>query len=423
MSMTRFASFPRFHRDIWMLGAAGALLTGSYLGMAQLLRVIYVLRLGRGPEFVGTLFATGSLSFMLASLPGAALGRRFGSRRMLLVGGTITVVGMATFLLTEFVPGVWRWFWPLGAEVIASAGWSILVVNMVTSLLAVTVAENRKSAYALREALAGGGMFLGALLGGMLPTIFAGLLGTTTDDTAPYRYGLAVAALLGLAGLVPLVFIRPTPSAPLAPAGGTTWSSLFPLAPLLTCGFLYNAGAASCKAFAYAYMDREFLLPTFAVGAISSVGMALAVLGALSSPGLARQRGSGFPMMVASAGLAGSLLAMALIRHWAAAGLGTISMFVLSSLFVPAYQVLQMEMADPEWRWLVAGAGNMGMSLGFGTMSVAGGYIAATAGYPRVFLLGALFALSSAAAMWSILRRRRVRAAKQSPQRVARRRL
>ena len=56
----------------------------------------------------------------------------------------------------------------------------------------------------------------------------------------------------------------------------------------------------------------------------------------------------------------------------------------------------------------------MAMSLGFGTISLSGGYIVAAAGYRRVFLLGMVFAVASAAVMWSTLRRYKEHAAQQA---------
>jgi len=382
--------------------------------MMQLLKVMYVLRLGFGPEAVGVLFAAGSLSFSFSSLPGAALGGRWGPRSILLVGGAINVVGMATILATEAVPGAWRAMWPALVQVISSCGWSFLMVNMTTMMVAVTTSENRKGAYALREACGGLGMFLGTLVGGMLPAAFAGPLGLALDHPAPYRYGLMVAVLLALLGIIPLLFLRPVSPAPrVKRQGQPNLAPLWVVAPLLVAGFLNNGAVASSKAFVYAYMDQDFAIPTALVGIISSVGMGLGVLSALSSSRLARGRSSGHVMVIASVALAGGLLVMGTIAHPAAAALGNVAQFILSALFVPAYQVLQMETAAPEWRWLVAGACNMAMSLGFGAISLSGGYIVAAMGYRRVFLLGALFALASATLMWSLLRRAKERAAQQ----------
>jgi len=407
----------RFSRDVWLLGLAVALLTGGNLGMMQLLKVMYVLRLGFGPESIGALFAAGALSFSISSLPGAALGGRWGPRRALFLGGAINVFGLAMFPFTESVPMAWRSVWPVLVQLVSSCGWSLLMVNVVTLMCAVTSTENRKGAYALKEACGGLGMFLGTLIGGMLPAIFARPLGLTLDHPAPYRYGLVVAVILALLGIIPLLFVRSAPPAPRIgrqARGRLDMAPLLALAPLIVAGFMNNGAVASCKAFAYAYMDREFLIPTSVVGVISSVGMGLGVFGALSSSRLARGRGSGHVMIIASAALAGALLMMGAIAHPAMAALGTIAQFLLSALFVPAYQVLQMETAEPEWRWLVAGACNMGMSLGFGTISLGGGYIVAAAGYRRVFLVGLLFAVASAVVMWNFVRRHGERAAQQA---------
>lgn len=408
MMRIRLAAFPGIKGGVRALSTAEALLTAGYLGVAQLLRVMFVLRLGYGPEFVGALFAASALSFMLFTVPTAALGRRLGPRRMLLLGSIIATVGMAVFLLTGYASGAWGWILPLGSEVIAAAGFSAMRVNMVTAVLAVTTAETRNGAYALKQALTGLGRLLGTLVGGMLPAAFAGLLGTTTEYPGPYRCGLVAAVVLGLVSLVPLASAPPMPNEARELTARKTRSSLRPLVPLLACGVLFNAGYASCQAFVYAYMDRELLLPTSAVGVISALGLALAIPGALSCSGLARKRGGGFPMALSAAGLAVNLGMMALIRQWWAAGLGTVAMSVSFNIYMPAFQMLQMEVADPEWRWLAAGAGLMSMSLGFGLMSLAGGHIVAAWGYRTVFVLGALLALSSAVVLAVILHHRRV---------------
>ncbi|MBM3188295.1 MAG: MFS transporter, partial [Chloroflexi bacterium] len=85
---------PRHSRDVWLIAAASGLCSSAFLGMMQLLKVLYVLRLGCGPELVGTLFAAGALSFSLSSLPGGALGARFGPRRMMIVASLALAVGL-----------------------------------------------------------------------------------------------------------------------------------------------------------------------------------------------------------------------------------------------------------------------------------------------------------------------------------------
>jgi predicted MFS family arabinose efflux permease len=168
---------------------------------------------------------------------------------------------------------------------------------------------------------------------------------------------------------------------------------------LLISGFLNQGAVASCRAFTYAYMDTAFGLPTSVIGLISAIGMGAAVVAALNSSRLARRYGSGRAMALASAALALDLLLMALIPHWIAAAAGTIAVLALFSLWMPAYQTLQMEFAAPGQRATVSGAGFMALGLGFGITSLIGGRLAATAGYSALFWLGVALALSSAGLM------------------------
>ena len=239
----------------------------------------------------------------------------------------------------------------------------------------------------------------GMLLAGVLPALFALLLGTTTATAAPYRFGLLVSVVLGFGGLLllsrtgSLQYERPTTTA--ASARAPWW----PIVLLLISGFLNQGAVASCRAFTYAYMDTAFGLPTSVIGLISAIGMGAAVVAALNSSRLARRYGSGRAMALASAALALDLLLMALIPHWIAAAAGTIAVLALFSLWMPAYQTLQMEFAAPGQRAMVSGAGFMALGLGFGVTSLIGGRLAATTGYPALFLLGVVLALSSAGVM------------------------
>ena len=407
MTLNRLARAHAFSRDVWLLSLATGLLAGAHLGMMQLLKVLYVLRLGYGPEFVGTLFAAGALSFSLCSVPGGILGGRFGPRRVMLAGAATTVVGMAILPLVEVAPLALRPLWPALVQVIASAGWAVMIVNQVAALMVFATAENRKGAYALKEALAGLGTFLGTLTAGMLPAAFAGPLGLALEGPAPYRYALCVSAAVGATALVPLMLLAEVPGVPRSPARASAATALLPLAVLMACAVLNHGAVASCRAFAYAYMDTTLRLPTWLIGAITSVGMFLAIPGALASPRLARRGGSGHAMLAASFGLVLSLLLMASLEHWAAAGVGVMGVYVVSAVWIPAYQVVQMEMVAPERRSVVAGAASMATSLGFGAMSLAGGYVAAAFGYQRVFLVGVAWAGLGGLLMGGLLAGRR----------------
>jgi len=397
---------PAVNREVWLLSLATGLINAGYLSMMGLLKTIFVLRLGYGADFVGTLMAAGSLSFALSSLLGGILAGRFGARRVMIAGTAIIAAGMAFLPLTEFVPRSLQPFWPPLVQVVTSAGWAWVAVTLVPALMAFSEPESRKRAYGLKEAGAGLGMFSGAIVGGLLPAFFAGALQLSLDTAAPYRHALIVAVLVAAAALIPVLRLADVPC--LAQAGvplRASAASLRPFAPLILAALLNHAAVATVRVFYPAYLDRVFTLPTSLIGLIASIGTLLAVVGSLAGPRLIGPRGSGFGMVIASVGLTVSLLLMGLFDNRVAAGLGTIGTLALMGLWTLAYQVLQMEMAEPAQRSLVAGVGWMGMSSGFTLMSFGGGQIVAAYGYRPMYLLGAALSAASATMMWRMTRR------------------
>lgn len=393
--MRRLYDTYRYNRNVWLLCIASALGSGAFLGVRQLLQSLYALRLGFGPEFVGTMYAAGALAFSASSLCGGALGTRLGPKRTMLLGVAVNVGGMALLPLTGSVPESWRFPWLIASQIISSAGWSFYVVNTPAVMAAHTEMANRRGAFALQEACAGLGMLVGAFVGGLLPASIARLTGAHTDMAAPYGTALWTSVLVGLLTAVPL--LRTT--AVQVEAGPRKERMPFrvewPLVLLVMCAFANNASHAAGKAFAAVYMDTIHRLPTAQIGTITSVGMLASIVAALSSSRLARRRSSQEVMRLGALGIAGSLLIMALVPHWLGTAAGLVGLYGLLGMWRPAFSAIQMDMAAPQWRSLVSGACAMGMSLGFGTLSIGGGYIATGLGYPWVFALGATMATLS----------------------------
>jgi predicted MFS family arabinose efflux permease len=172
----------------------------------------------------------------------------------------------------------------------------------------------------------------------------------------------------------------------------------------MAAAFLSHSALASGKAFSSAYMDQNLGLATATIGLVSSMGLLLATFGALATTRLAERRSAGGVMLLASLGLGCSMLLMASGKQWAAF-LGVVGLDALPSIWLPAYQTLQMEITPEAGRVLVAGLCSMAMSLGFGLTSLGGGYVVSAFGYGKLFFLGACAAAASATLMTLLLRR------------------
>lgn len=389
------------------------LLTGvtavSFMGVHQLLRSLYVLRLGYGPAYVGAFLSSGALTFMVMGIPNGALGQRFGTRRVMLAGGWIWALGMALLPMSEFLRPPLRDAWPFVSQIVMTIGWSAIQVNTVPALMAVTHDFNRSSAYALSSALRGVGTFVGTLVGGALPGLFAVLFGLdrSLESPTPYSYALMAGAALSLLAIVPLARIEGGAADP-PDREAVRQRGPFPLIPVVTLilyVYLRHTGWSTCQAFCTPYLDTEMALPTSTLGLLTGAGQIAAIVATLLIPRLAARWSHGWVVVGTTGLLAASLAILAFVPHWAAAGLGLLGVQVSAAVWLPALQVFQMETVTEGWRGLSYGAVTTAMGLGFGSMSLAGGYLVEAQGYRNLFGLGIGLSLLGTIVMAVISRR------------------
>jgi MFS family permease len=394
-----------FERNTRLLIAASGLFALPFYGIQTVLRVLYVLRLGHGPEYVGLFSSVGAFGYMAMGLPSGALGRRFGLRGTMLVGGAITVVGMALLPVTEFLPLWAQDAWPVATSAFRTMGWSMFNVNLIPALTAATSAAQRGRAYSVNGMLKGLGTFVGAISGGMLPGLLSRALGQTLDAPRPYGVALWAAAAMSVAALAPLLRMgkleAQTVEEQKQVRGAFPWLAV---GLIVVHVYLSHGGWAIRQAFGSAYMDTDLLLPASAIGLITGLGQFAAMLTPLLNPRLARRWGEGGTLVVGALGIGVSMLPLALLPHWSAVVVGSIGVLSMSAMWMPALHVFQMDQVESHWRSLAYGAASMAMGLSFASMSLLGGYVIAQAGYRILFAIGACMSVTGAGLMWAILK-------------------
>lgn len=372
----------------------------SFFGIQNLIKILYVLRLGYGLEYVGLFSAMGALAYMVMSLPGGALGSKFGAQAIMRVGGVVTVSGMVLLPLTERAPAGVQAAIPLLSQILLAGGWALFNVNMAPALMGLTTAQERNNAFSFTSVSRGMGTFVGAVVGGFLPGIFVALMGYTLADPGPYRWSLWVGAVLGVLALVPLLWLGPIDTKSHTSTGGpeTPFPRLWvALIVLHVC--LAHAAFATCQSFCNAYMDTELGLSPASIGLLTGAGQFAAMFAPLLVPMLAQRHSNRWTLSMTTLGMAVSLAPLVLFAHWAAAGLGRLGMMALEAMWLPALQVLQMETVTARWRSLSYGIVSMMMALAFASVSLAGGYIIAAWGYRTLFLIGVVSSMAGAGLM------------------------
>lgn len=407
MIKAQFAAMASFRQNTRMLIFSSGILAVSFFGIQTLLKVLYILRLGYGLEYVGIFSAAGGLGYMAMSLPGGALGSRWGVIPTMLLGGVLTVTGMAILPLVEYLPTAWNQGWPILSQLVSAGGFALFSINLVPALSAATTQATRNNAFALNAILRGMGTFIGTISGGMLPGFFALLIGQSADAPAPYRLSLWLSAGLGLVALLPLLRVGDmTPEEGEGTAAQR--DAAFPLSAVIMLALyvaLSQVGGATCQSFCSAFMDTELGLSAAVIGLLTGAGQFVAIFAPLIGPRLAERRGHGWTLMMVPVGVSISLLPLILFPTWVGAGVGRLGTLTLAALWMPALQVYQMEMVERQWRSLAYSMVSVGMSLSFSTVSLVGGYIAASFGYPQLFTLGMFVTLTSVVVMWFSQRR------------------
>ncbi|MGD8598893.1 MAG: MFS transporter [Anaerolineae bacterium] len=395
MSATYVRMLRLFSRDLRLFLVTAVLVGLAWDGVRAVLFNLYLLRLGYGPESVGVVNSAGALVFGLVCPLAGAMGTRWGSRQVLIVGMGVLAAGFGLLPVVEYLPEAWRMAWLLATSMLTYLGFALYLVNGLPFLMAVTGVEERNYAFSVHMALAPLAAFAGSLLGGWLPGILARGLGLSLAEAAPYRYPLLLAAVLLVPGVLVMLPTRSGDGPPVPRLTGQELegrASSIPWGLLVIIGLIMAlrfGGRGTVTTFFNVYMDEGLGVPTALIGILSAAGQLLSVPAALAAPLLVVRWGNPRIVSWGMIGMALLLLPLALVPQWAAAGLGFVSSTALFSVTVGPIRVFSQELVAPRWRASMASAFMMGAGLAFSMVSLAGGYAIVALGYRAVFLAAA----------------------------------
>jgi MFS family permease len=395
-------------RDVRLYLATVALGGLASDGIRTVLLNLYLLRLGHGPKVIGTLNAAFAFSFTLACLPAGALGARWSIRRALIAGQILQAAGFGLLPLVEFLPVAWRVGWLVATLAVAGIGLALHYVNGIPYLMSATGPEERNHAFSVQVALIPLAAFVGSLVGGALPNLFAATLGVSKAHPAPYRFPLWIAAAFYIPGALAMLFTREVGGGPKKERATERGHFPYGLIGLVALIVVFRlAGRMSVTTFFNVYMDAGLVMSTAAIGALSAVGQLLSVPAALAAPLSVARWGNRATIVWGSLGIALCMLPLALIPHWGAAGFGFMGVTALFSLTTAPLRVYTQEITPPRWRTAMSGAVMMGAGFSISMIALAGGYLIAALGYTGLFLTGAGLTVAGALLFWACFGLRR----------------
>jgi MFS family permease len=401
---------PTLARYFVTIAVVGFALDG---GVYALLLNLFLLRLGYRPEQIGLVNSAGTLTFALSSLPAGMLGARWGNHGLLSIGLGLMLVGCLLLPLAEMLASEWRLPWLLANTIVLYLGLACYFVNTAPFVMEIVGTTERNQIFSFQTALLSLAAFIGSLFGGFLPPIIAELLGVSLEQPTPYRYALIVAGLTVIPALLAIRTARLGSAPPevarnpvevVRPATAAAVPLFGLLATMALVRLLQVSGVAATTTFFNVYLDAVLLVPTAQIGTILAVGRLLGVPAALASSALTARFGNRAVVTAASIGTALSILPLALVPHWGAAGLGFIGVVGFSWIRYAASVVYFLELVPPNRRATVSGVMEMAAGVCFTMLAFGGGYAIAWLGYQSLFLIGAALTGLSALVFWRSFR-------------------
>jgi len=307
--------------------------------------------------------------------------------------------------LSAWLPEAYRQTWIVGTYALSWIGGAFAVVNFSPYLMAWTGEKERNYAFALQGASLPVAGFLGNLLGGTLPNLFATWVKVTLDSPIPYRNALFCAGVVELLAVIAIQqtgeFDETTGTTSSQPTRSTPppyrLMILFALVSLLSV-----AGEWTMRIYFNVYLDRVLTIPTTLIGTVAA-GAQLMGLTAFLSPQAAARWGRNRIVVIGSFSVFVAFVPLILIAHWLAVGVGFIILVAALSLSNPTFLVFSQSVVEPRWHTAIASAISMSLGIGIALTSLGGGYVIAAYGFQALFIMGATAGLLAAGIVWRFL--------------------
>ncbi len=274
---------------------------------------------------------------------------------------------------------------------------AIVMVAIQPFLTASTIPEQRNRAFSMQMAIAPLFGFGGSLVGGLLPGTLAVSLGLTLDASRAYGLSLLLVPVVFALGFILLHLTRDVEEAPTRKkAARADKAPIRIILGLSLINLLVMASLRSTQLFFNIYMDARLQASTSLIGITIAVAKLLSVPSALLMPIIAKKIGRSMTLVASIGVLCLSQLFMALVPHWAVAGLSLAGVLAVFAVFSSTFAVHSQELVAPEWRSIMAGTATAARGVGSSALVFGGGYLISGLGHRPLFILNAILALVAA---------------------------
>jgi MFS family permease len=325
---------------------------GATMGVYRLLFNFFVLSLGYDEALLGNFITTSNTSALLLALPMGYLVDIWGKKEALILRNILLVTAI---VVMSIWPGIVIFY---VMNVVFGIAQSLGSVSRGPFLMENSKKDERSYLFSFGQGLQMASMFAGNWIGGYLPKWISEYRGVDPQSSTAYAGAMLIVALIGLAGLIPLLMIKSKPKgerrkgvfAPIKFIGqnkALVGKFFFPL-------LLVSIGAGLFVPFMNIYFREAYNQPDHVVGTLMAWGSLAMMVGLLIAPPLADRIGK-LKLVVLTQGL--SIPFMVILGFSPLFGLSAAAYYVrmaLMNMSNPIYQNFVYEQVDEKLKKLYA---------------------------------------------------------------------
>lgn len=357
MAIRQFSRNARFFLTYALLSELGS-------GIWSVMFNLYLLRMDFPIAFIGTFWLINMLCHGAASLPIGLLADRFGRRAAFFLATGLSVVAQAGVLFTQHPALILT----LGG--IAGFGQAAHGVTGAPFMMENSERRERPFLFSLNACFLQFSRFGGSMAGGLLPLVWATLLGVPAVAPEAARWALVTGLPLTIMGAIPLVFIRERAverARSLKDVIALRNVVSFPIIVRLTLlSLIFGTAFGLTIRFFNLFFEQAHGASDSQIGAILALGSLAGASAILISPVLAHGWGKAPGILLTQTLSIPFLLLMALVPSLTVVTMLFLVRGTIYSIAMPLREQLAMELIAPQERGTTAGLTHTTFDLGGG---------------------------------------------------------
>jgi MFS family permease len=378
-------------------------LTSLYVGMANVIFNLYIIKLGYNEQFLGLIVSATMIAVGVFAFPAAQVCDRIGSKKSLLVSGVLSTAVL--FLLYMLTSQEWLLILSLLSGIFSTVPTIIAAPFMVEN----STSEDRIYLFSFNFALFVVATVLGMAIGGYLPQLWTAFFGVDGGSIASYRYTLYASAVVAVASIVPLAFLKEKTKVCVASPGIramiTELAGSKTVMRLVAISCLIGLGAGLIVPFFNVYFHKMLSATTGQIGMIFAIAQASMAVGAIAVPFMVSRIGKVKTVSLTYLLSIPFLIVLALSTNLYIAGAAYVLRMLFMNMSVPISNSFSMEIIKSEEMASVSSLTSMGSYISIAVSSYIAGMLMSYGSYLLPYMATCLFYLAASVLYFKFFRK------------------